>query len=687
MSSTITMSRVPADDASEPPARGWSPLWSRISLGVVILVSIFMNFYQLGQNGYGNAYYAAGVKSMGDSLHNFFFVAFDPGGFVTIDKPPLGFWLQVISTKVFGFTAFSILLPQALAGVISVWLLYILVKRHFGVTAGLIAAFALAVSPISVVTNRNNTIDSVLTLVMLLGAWAVMKAVESGKLRWLIITAVLVGIGFNVKMLEAYLVVPAYGLLYVLASPRKIWTRIWHLAVAVVIMLVISFSWVVAVDLIPAALRPYVGSTQNNSEISLALGYNGISRLLGNGNGGGATAGAGGGAGSFGTGTAGVLRLFEAQLGSQIAWLLPFALLTILALAWQRRWRFRGDPQQQSLLLWGVWLLTMGVFFSVAGFFHQYYLTVMAPAVCALFGIGVVVMWNDYRRRGWRGWLLPVALILTAAEQIYIISAEPAWGTWLIPVIAAACGVAALALVIARLMPGFGRHERAPGLLKAVVVLGLIGLMLTPVIWSAAPGVQNVVQDLPSAGPSGEGGFGGAGLGNTTIDAALIKYLEVNQGSTKYLVATSSSNSADSIILETNKPVMALGGFTGSDPILTTAQLQTLIKNGTVRYFLLGGEGGGGTGTRGGGFNSNDLPAQIRERIAAQGDRSGTPAGGFNGGAPAGGFGGGSQSTLTSWVTQNCKVVPASSWQSSSSSSSSQSGTGGSQLYDCAATK
>jgi hypothetical protein len=291
---------------------------------------------------------------------------------------------------------------------------------------------------------------------------------------------------------------------------------------------------------------------------------------------------------------------------------------------------------------------------------------------------GITFKWNDYRRRGWHGWLLPIALMLTAAEQIYMISAEPAWGTWLIPVIAVACGVAALTLIIARLVPRLVRPRRGPGLLKGMVVLGLIGLMLTPFIWSAAPGVQNVVQDLPSAGPSGEGGFGGGGLGNTTTDAALIKYLEVNQGSAKYLVATSSSNSADSIILETNKPVMALGGFIGSDPILTTAQLQVLIKNGTVRYFLLGG-GGGGTGARAGGFNINDLPAQIREQIAARGGNGEPPTGSFGGGG-----GGGSQSTLTSWITQNCKVVSASSWQSSSSGSSSQ---GGSQLYDCVAAR
>src|SRR6266436_9104711 len=261
------------------PAR--SSLWHRLALGGIMLISIFMNFYQLGQNGFGNLYYAAGVRSMLDNWHNFFFVSYDPGGFVTIDKPPLGFWLQVASAKLFGFTPFSVFLPQAIAGVLSVLLLYYLVRRHFGVVAGLLAALALAISPISVLTNRNNTIDSTLVLVMLLGAWAVLRAAERGKLRWLLLCAVFVGLGFNIKMLEAYLVVPAYGLLYLLAAPRRIWVRIGHLALAALLMLTISLSWAVAVDLTPAASRPYVGSSQNNSEISLALGYNGIQRLLG----------------------------------------------------------------------------------------------------------------------------------------------------------------------------------------------------------------------------------------------------------------------------------------------------------------------------------------------------------------------------------------------------------------------
>src|SRR6266566_198617 len=256
------------------------PSWHQLALGGILLVSVFMDFFQLGQNGFGS-YYPPAVRSMMDNWHNFFFASYDPGGFVTIDKPPVGFWLQVISAKIFGFTPFSVLLPQALAGVLSVLLLYFLVRRHFGVVAGLLAALALALSPISVVTNRNITIDSTLALILLVGTWAVLRAAETGRLRWLLLSAVIVGVGFNIKMLEAYLVVPAFGLLYLLAAPKSIWKRIGHLALAGVLLLVVSFSWAVAVDLTPASQRPYVDSTQDNSELSLALGYNGIDRLLG----------------------------------------------------------------------------------------------------------------------------------------------------------------------------------------------------------------------------------------------------------------------------------------------------------------------------------------------------------------------------------------------------------------------
>src|SRR6266480_7521300 len=533
----------------------WPPIWRRLALAVVMLVSIFMNFYQLGQNGFGNLYYASAIRSMHDSWHNFFFVSFDAGGFVSIDKPPLGFWLQAASAKILGFTPFSIFLPQALAGVLSVLLLYYLVRRHFRVVAGLLAALALAISPISVLTNRNNTIDSTLVLVMLLGAWAVIRAAESGKLRWLLLCAVFVGVGFNIKMLEAYLVVPAYGLLYLLAAPRSIWARIGQLALAALLMLTISLSWAVAVDLTPAANRPYVGSSQNNSEISLSLGYNGIQRLIGQFGFGGSNAGSstngntirqfqppstsngtstgnfpqpgadvtgqppqgvegsngggGGSSGMFNTGNPGLLRLFNEPLGGQIVWLLPMALLGMLALTWQRRPRLREGWKQQSLILWGTWLLTMAAFFSVATFFHQYYLSTFAPAICALFGIGVVVMWQDYRRSGWRGWLLPLALLLTALEQIHIIVSDPSWGMWLIPLIAIPCALAAVILFVARLIPRLRLNARV---LVSALGVALLALMLTSAVWSTIPVLANEASMLPGAGPSGQsaGGLGGS---------------------------------------------------------------------------------------------------------------------------------------------------------------------------------
>ena len=724
----------------------FSPFWQRLLPGIVILISLFMNFFLLGQGSFGNLFYASGVRSMLDSWHNFFFVSYDPGGFVTIDKPALGFWLQTISAKLFGFTPFSIFLPQALSGVCAVLLLYFLVKRHFGFVAGLLAALALAITPISVVTNRNNTIDSTLALALLLGAWAVLKAAETGKLRWLLLSAAFIGLGFNIKMAEAYLVIPAFGVLYVLAAPRKIWTRIWHLALAVLVLLVVSAAWIVTVDLTPATQRPYVGSTQDNSEISLATGYNGLNRILGRGFGGGGRGGntrrtttnttatttttlsaatgnastqngattptntgatptgnggtpaTGGGntgtggangrtgfaaGGAFGGGGQGFFRLFQSSLGSQIGWLLPLAIAGLLALAWQRRWRLKEDRQQKSLLLWGMWLLTMGIYFSVENIAHEYYLTEMAPGVAALFGIGVVIMWQDYRRRGWRGWLLPFALLATAAVQIPILNSYPAWGQWMIPLIGVLCVVAALVLLLARLsslLPRMRIDARRRRYLVSALCVGVLALLIAPATWSTISVLQNTESSSPTAGPAGGGnqGFGGvtgavaaAFGGSANEDPMLIKYLEANQGNAKFLVATPSSTTADGIILATNKPVMAMGGFGGSDPILTTSQLAQLVSNGTVRFFLTGGAG------RGGGFNINDLPDQFRDIAREFADRGG--AGGL------GGFGGGTQTSLSSWVTQHCKQVPKNYWSTLQSNSGSASGA--SQLYDCSAAK
>ncbi|HEY0757268.1 MAG TPA: glycosyltransferase family 39 protein, partial [Ktedonobacteraceae bacterium] len=650
-------------------------LKQRLALLAVMITSIFMNFYQLGQNGFGNLFYAAGVRSMADNLHNFFFVSYDPGGFVTVDKPPLGFWLQTLSVKLFGFTPFSIFFPQALAGVLAVLVLFHLVRRHFGYAAGLLAALALALSPLSVATARNNTIDSTLVLLLLLGAWACMLAAETGKWRWLLLSAGLVGLGFNVKMMEAYLVVPAFGLLYLLAAPRKLWLRLAQLLVALLFLLTVSLSWAVTVDLTPASQRPYVGSSQNNSEISLAFGYNGIDRLLGRFGLGskradsdntslpgtnaftrslnGKAADNSGQRTGQSTDQPGILRLFNENLGGQISWLLPCALLALLALAWQHRPSFKKDRQQQSLLLWGTWLVTMGIFFSVASFFHAYYMTTFAPAICALFGIGIVVMWRDYRLANWRGWLLPIALVASAVEQIHFILSNPAWGTWLIPLIAIPCVLVALILSGARLLM---HHSVSQRVLVPLLSLSLAALLLTPAIWSAMPALQNSAIRTPSARPGTQGDM--IRDDNSTANPALIRYLEAHAGHATFLAAAPSSRVANALILATNQPVMAMGGFAGSDPILTAQQLSALISKGTVRFFLL---------------NNPAHPSLESERRDVVGAAQNSDASSLW-------FGRNSQTVLTTWVAHHCALVPTDQWQSGSTNNASL-------LYDCSAGK
>ncbi len=255
--------------------------WERLALGGILLFAAALCLFRLDQNGYGNEYYAATVRSMLTSGANFFFASFDPGGFVSVDKPPLAFWIQAASARLLGFGGLSLILPQALAGVASVALVYALVRRTFGARAGLIAALALAITPISVAMSRENHPDGLLVLTLLLAAWALIRATESGRLRWLLLCAVLVGLGFNEKMLQALVVLPAFSLVYLLGAPVDWRRRLVHLAAASGVLLVVSLSWAVVVDLTPADQRPYVGSSQTNSVLNLIVGYNGLGRVAG----------------------------------------------------------------------------------------------------------------------------------------------------------------------------------------------------------------------------------------------------------------------------------------------------------------------------------------------------------------------------------------------------------------------
>jgi 4-amino-4-deoxy-L-arabinose transferase-like glycosyltransferase len=638
--------------------------WERPGLIGILAVSALLELWHLNQLGYANQFYAAAVYSMLQNWHAFFFNSFDANGFVTIDKPPLGFWVQLLSARLLGFSGFSILLPEALATVGSVALVAHLVRRAFGSGTGLLAGLMLALVPISVVVGRNNTIDALLVVTLVLTVWTALRATERGSLRWLLATAVLVGLGFEIKMLEAYLVVPALGLVYLLGAPSSLRTRVGHLALAAVVMLIVSLAWPIAVDLTPASMRPWIDSTQDNSAISLALGYNGIERLIGQRGSisqfvgsltsSGTSDGMDFGGGMFNNGPAGVLRLFDAQLAGQASWLLPLALVGLIGAIWpatRDRRQLVESRQVQAGIVWGTWLLAAGAFFSVASFFHSYYLVTLGPPIAALAAIGVHRCWHTYRARGRFAWVLPVALLGTGLVQLHILSTYPTWSAWLAPLVLGGTTLGA-AMLLAVLIAGWLHRPlaRRQWFTHAATGLAIAALLVAPAVWSGYSVTSGFEGGIPSAGPQAQGAgspFGGtppafarraqddqpptasaatadgggqpqagsaadggaAGADGQPFDgmgfgapggeasAALIAYLEANQGSASYLVATMNSNSAASIILSSGKPVMSLGGFSGDDPILTVDQLASLVQAGEVRYVLLGGGPGGGQGS------------------------------------------------------------------------------------------
>jgi 4-amino-4-deoxy-L-arabinose transferase-like glycosyltransferase len=729
MTSQAITSAAPTGRASVRRAVSYVP-WQRLPLFGVLLLAALLNLFRLSEQGYGNIYYTAAVKSMLTGWHAFFFASFDAGGFVSVDKPPLGLWVQAASAKLLGVSGFSVILPQVIAGVLSVALLYHLVRRTWGEVAGLLSALALALTPISVVANRTNNLDSLLVLVVLLAAWAVIRATETGRLGWLILGFVLVGLGFNIKMLQAYLVLPALCALYVLAA-RTGWRRIVHLLAAGAFLAVVSLSWAVAVDLTPADARPYVGSSGTNSAINLILGYNGLDRLFGRGGPGdgarradgvaqvpmppagqvdagqGVTPpdlpanvvrpGGGGPGGAGETGAKGPLRLLSRQLGGQIGWLLPLAVLGLAgAVSLVRlgrsghgtqdgqapsgsRWRvarvaqWPADRRVQSLILWGAWFLTCAVFFSIAGFFHRYYLVMLAPAVAALCGIGAVALWRLYRRPGLGGWLLPVAVLATAAVQAHILADYPAWNGRLTPVVLGLAGVLALMLIVARLRPSL-RMLRSP---VPALVLGVTALLAAPAVWAGISVWEGTNTTLPAAGPA-DGGFGmpggRAGPAAESVRPELLRYLEENRGDATFLVATPNAMSAAPIILATGEPVMAIGGFSGGDQILTAGTVAELVRDGTVRFFLVGG----GPGSGGFGFAQRGDAPDGSARFPGdpdfqqRGSPGATPNNQGAGGAVFGGPIGGAGSAI-SWVTQTCTPVPATAIGGATNG-----------LYDCA---
>ncbi len=492
------ISRPGADRPPVKAGRRWVA-WLGEGLGLIIVLTLAggLRLWRLEQNGWGTDYYTASVRSMMASWHNFFYNSFDPGGFVCVDKPPVALWVQVVSAKLFGFTPLSILVPEAVMGTLSVLIVYYLVRRRFGVWAGLLAGLALAVTPISIAVDRANNTDCCLVFVLLLAAWALLRAAEKGSVWLLLLAMVLVGVGFNTKMLAAFVVLPTFYLIYFLGAPVSWRHRLGDLALATFVVFGVSLSWAVAFDLTPEDERPYAGSTRNNSMLSLIIEHNGLERFTRRGGRGGPAARDGAGAanrqrgtpadgnpparprfgglgppaglggpprpgavpgrgfggrggGMFGEPAAGLWRLASPRYVGQVMWLLPLAIVGLIAALFQGRWSRTLSPEHQSLLLWFGWLATYGVTFAFAGgIFHAYYLVMLAPPMAALAGIGVVALWHTYQRGGWRTVVLPLAVLLTAAWQALAWLDYPDLATWAVPgllIAAVASGLGLLAL-------------------------------------------------------------------------------------------------------------------------------------------------------------------------------------------------------------------------------------------------
>ena len=601
-------------------------------IGVILILSVVLNFANLGIEGYANTYYSAGVKSMMMNFKNFFFVSSDPSGFVTIDKPPIGFWVQTISAKIFGFSGWSVILPQALAGIISVWIIYYLVKRSFGSLAGLVAALCLAVTPIFVAASRNNTIDNLLVLSLLLAFWAISIAAEKGKLKYLILSLVLVGIGFNIKMVEAYMIAPAIFITYFVSSAMPYKMKIKHLLIGSVILFVVSISWAVIVDLVPANERPFIGSSTDNSVLELIIGHNGLERIgLGGKN---AYRGNNqpqefqsqantsqnqqpandqsqnqkptGRNGMGNNSNIGIARLFYYNnLSDQISWFLPFAIIGIVTAAIEEKVKFNFDNNRKlSLLLWFMWLLPEFIYFSFSkNVTHTYYLTTMAPSVAALTGIGLATMWKLHNEDGWKKWILPSAFIVNGLIEILILSSnyQTSNGYKITLIITGILSIgASIALVIGVIKRKNSTHSEEISMRKLNIILAsiaFIGILTAPMVWSFTTLFYPMNGSSPAAGLELASSRQDRNFSDSS-NLKLIQFLEVNKKNEKYLVAVPSAMTyASDLILKTGEPVMTIGGFSGSDIIITLEQFKQLIAEGAVRYAVVssGGHMGGGS--------------------------------------------------------------------------------------------
>lgn len=677
----MTTTSVQGHDTMVPdaPAPRPRPRWEPWALAALLIGTAVGYLWNLGASGWANSFYSAAVQAGSVSWKAFFFGSSDAANSITVDKPPASLWIMELSVRAFGLNSWSILVPQALMGVASVALLWAIVRRYFGAGAGLLAGLVLAVTPVAALMFKFNNPDALLVLLTLAAAWALLRGIEDGRTRWLVLTGVFVGFGFLTKQLQVMLVVPPLALTYLLFGPPKLGKRIAQLFAALAAMVVSAGWWLLAVELWPADSRPWIGGSQNNSILELTLGYNGLGRLNGEetgsvtpGRGGdGATGAAGvagdamaggfpgggpGGGGGGMWGSTGITRMFDSAQGGQIAWLIPAALiLGVLGIVLRGKLA-RTDTKRATFVLFGTWLLTTGLVFSfMAGIFHAYYTVALAPMIGALVGAGAVTAWR-HRDVLWVRITSAVTMAITAVWSWELLGRSADFVPWLRWVILVVGLVAAVALLLPK-----PTGRLAAGVAVAAVLAALAGPTAYALDTITTPHTGSIVSAGPNTGGMGFGGRGGPGggdggdgrgfgqrdgqmaggtgqmpggmgqapggmvpggmgqmpggteagqmgggmggagglLNGSTPSSELTALLTDGADGYTWVAAAIGSNSASGYQLATERPVMPIGGFNGSDPSPTLEQFQQYVADGEIHYFIAGGGMGGGMGGSG----------------------------------------------------------------------------------------
>lgn len=630
--------------------------WERPALLVLLASSLLLYLWNLSREGWANTYYAAAVQAGTQSGKAFLFGSLDAANAITVDKPPFSLWVMEIPARIVGLNSWSMLVPQAVAGVLTVLAVNRTVRRVSGPVPALLAGLAMACTPVAALIFRYNNPDAVLTLLMAAAAYTLVRGLEDDRLRWVIATGGLLGAAFLTKSLQAFLVLPAFAAVWMVAGDGTLVRRAGRVATATAVMAVAGGWWVAMVELWPAGSRPYIGGSTGNSAWELIWGYNGLERLS-------ASTGVGGGPGGGFSGTAGWGRLFNDVMGGQIAWLLPLAAAGLIVGLVLRGRAPRTDLTRAHYLMWGGWVLTHAVVFSaMTGTIHAYYTVAMAPAIAALVGMGVQDMW-DARREVRLRWVLPTSFVVTGLLGYTLLERSPDFHPWLKWLVVLGTVGGAVATVVH--VPSVGRRLAVGG-----AAVAMTACLLGPAAYALDTAASAHSGGNPLAGPATSGGMGGVGNrgggfpgggtppqgapggqftpptgaqsgqltpptgtqggqsgtqggqftpptgtqdgqaapasggvpGSGSANQTLITYLTANQGSARWIAATNSANAAAPLQLAAGRPVMAIGGFTGSDPAPTLEQFIALVKAGTLRFYVTGGGmGGGGMGGQGGG--------------------------------------------------------------------------------------